>query len=81
MVRFGRGNSLGRFIRRVRSFDRFSSFSELEMFEMEGRQSPRPHLDGSGNSSWSINKSERAPMSRFAPSVDQQDGPPSGNVQ
>ncbi|XP_078177511.1 RHO guanyl-nucleotide exchange factor 8 [Carex rostrata] len=77
MVRFGRGNSLERFIRRVRSFDRSSSASEFEMYEMEGRQSPGPQYDGSGNSSWSINKSERAPRSRFASNVSQQDGAPS----
>ncbi|KAJ1690854.1 hypothetical protein LUZ63_015009 [Rhynchospora breviuscula] len=77
MVRFSRGNSLERFIRRVRSIDRSSSSSEFEMFEMEGRQSPGPHFDGSGNSSWSINKSERAPRSRFAPNAGQQEGPPS----
>lgn len=81
MVRFGRGNSLERFIRRVRSFDRFSSSSEFEMFEMEGCQSPGPHFDGSSNSSWSINKSERAPRSRFAPNASQQDGLLSGNIQ
>ncbi|KAF3333132.1 rho guanine nucleotide exchange factor 8-like protein [Carex littledalei] len=77
MVRFGRGNSLERFIRRVRSFERSSSSSEFEMYEMEGRQSPGPQYDGSGNSSWSINKSERAPRSRFASNASQQDGAPS----
>ncbi|KAJ3692227.1 hypothetical protein LUZ60_012577 [Juncus effusus] len=73
MVRFSRGNSLERFLRRVRSFDLSSSSSSSNHIEMS---SPGHHLDGSNGQSWSINKSDKAVKSRFGANAGQ-DGPPS----